>query len=402
MTSLPNRRRTTAVALAVTVSVSATSLLLTACGSSGAAKTSTPAAGSSTGAAKAADKGPAAVAITITDQGCAPSPATIPAGSVKFTVSNKNSGKVTEAELQDHGKMLGEKENLTPGLSGDFSLTLTAGTYQVYCPGAGTDTTDFTVTGSTAHSWKDDPELVAATTQYATWIDGEVAQLVPTTKAFTDAVRAGDIARAKLLYGAARIHYEAVEPTAEIWGDLDGRIDGRVDDAATPADFTGFHRLEQALWTAKSVKGMTPIANQLDADVTSLYTQVKTVAYQPAEIANGATDLVNEIQTSKVTGEEERYSHIDLLDFKGNLEGADEAVKVLLPTLQKKDPQLVSTIATRYAATAALLAKYAATPGYENSGYVDYSTVTTAQRRELSTAVDAYAEAVSKVAGEVA
>ena len=398
MNALPNRRLT-AVALAVTVS--ATGLLLTACGSS-SSKTSTPAAGASTGASQADAKGPAAVAITITDQGCAPSPAKIPAGAVKFTVTNKNSGKVTEAELQDHGKMLGEKENLTPGLSGDFSLTLTAGTYQVYCPGAGTDSTDFTVTGSTAHSWKDDPQLVAATTQYATWIDGEVAKLVPSTKAFTDAVRAGDIDKAKLLYGAARVHYEAVEPTAEIWGDLDARIDGRIDDAATPADFTGFHRLEQALWTTKSLKGMTPIANQLDTDVNSLYTQVKTVAYQPAEIANGATDLVNEIQTSKVTGEEERYSHIDLLDFKGNLEGANEAVQVLLPVLQKKDPELVTTIAQRYTATATLLAKYAATPGYENSGYVDYTKVTKDQRRELSAAVDAYAEAVSKVAGQVA
>jgi iron uptake system component EfeO len=397
VTSLPNRRLT-AVAMAATVS--ATGLLLTACGSSGT--TSTPAAGSSNGATKAAAAGPAAVAVTITDQGCAPSPAKIPAGSVKFTVTNKNSGKVTEAELQDRGKMLGEKENLTPGLSGDFSLTLTAGTYQVYCPGASTNSTTFTVTGSTAHSWKDDPTLVAATTQYATWIDAEVAQLVPTTKAFTDAVRSGDIAKAKLLYAAARVHYEAVEPTAEIWGDLDGRIDGRIDDAATPAAFTGFHRLEQALWATKSLKGMTPIANQLDADVNSLNTQVQTVAYQPAEIANGATDLVNEIQTSKVTGEEERYSHIDLLDFKGNLDGADEAVKVLLPALQKKDPQLVATIAARYTATATLLAKYAATPGYENSGYVNYSTVTTAQRRELSAAVDAYAEAVSKVAGQVA
>ena len=397
MTSLPNRRLT-AIALAATVS--ATGLLLTACGSSSTTKAAAPATGTSAGATKAA--GPAAVAITITDQGCAPSPAKVPAGPVKFTVANKDSGKVTEAELQDHGKMLGEKENLTPGLSGDFSLTLTAGTYQVYCPGAATKSTDLTVTGSTAHSWKDDPALVAATTQYATWIDGEVGKLVPTTKAFTDAVRAGDIARAKLLYGAARVHYEAVEPTAEIWGDLDGRIDGRVDDAATPADFTGFHRLEKALWTDKSLTGMTPIANQLDADVNSLYTQVKTVAYQPAEIANGATDLVNEIQTSKVTGEEERYSHIDLLDFKGNLEGADEAVQVLLPVLQKKDPELTATIATRYAATAALLAEYAATPGYENSGYVDYRTVTAEQRRALSAAVDAYAEAVSKVAGQVA
>ena len=208
--------------------------------------------------------------------------------------------------------------------------------------------------------------------------------------------------KAKIEYGKARVYYEAVEPTAEIWGDLDGRIDGRADDAATPEEFTGFHRLEQALWQKKSLKGTDKLADQLEADVNKLYSQVKTVAYQPAEIANGATDLVNEIQTSKITGEEERYSHIDLLDFHGNLQGADEAVHVLLPVLQAKDPKLAATIAERYQQTSAALAKYAATPGYDGSGYVDYRKVTPAQRRVLSQTVDAYAESVSKIAGEVA
>jgi iron uptake system component EfeO len=380
-------------------SVAAAGMLLTACGGSGSGASS---GGGATANGKDASQTTAKVAITITDQGCAPSPAKVPAGPVKFTVANKNSGKVTEAELQDHGRMLGEKENLTPGLSGDFSLTLTAGSYQVWCPGAAKAYSAFTVTGSTAHSWKDDPKLVAATQGYATWIDGQVKQLVAATGTFTDDVKAGDLAEAKVDYGKARIFYEAVEPTAEIWGDLDARIDGRVDDAPTPAQFTGFHRLEQAIWQKKSLKGTDKLAAQLDDDVKQLYSQVKTVEYQPAEIANGATDLVNEIQSSKITGEEERYSHIDLLDFKGNLEGADEAVRVLLPVLKAKDPQLADTIAQRYQATATALAKYAAKPGYLQTGYVDYATVTPAQRRVLSQTVDAYAEAVSKVAGVVA
>nr|WP_237555295.1 iron uptake system protein EfeO [Streptomyces sp. SID4948] len=278
------------------------------------------------------------VTITITDKDCAPSPATVPAGAVKFNVTNKDSAKVTEAELLDGGKMLGEKENLTPGLSGDFSLTLGAGTYQVYCPGAGTDKTAFTVTGSAAHSWKDDPALVAATKNYAAWIDSEVKQEVTATDAFTAAVKAGQTDQAKLLYGKARVYYERIEPTAEIWGDLDGRIDGRADDAATPDQFTGFHRIEQALWQKKSLAGMDKIADQLSADTHDLYSKVETVEYQPAEIANGATDLVNEIQSSKITGEEERYSHIDLLDFEGNLAGANEAVTVLLPVLKQNGP----------------------------------------------------------------
>ncbi len=391
--SSPSRRLT-----AMAATVAAAGMLLTACGGkdSGASSSGEGAAGKDTSATTSK------VAITITDGGCAPSPAKVSAGSVRFTVSNKDSGKVTEAELQDGGKMLGEKENLTPGLSGDFSLNLTAGKYRVYCPGAASAYSDFTVTGSTAHSWKDDPQLVAATHDYASWIDGQVKLLVSSTQTFTDDVKSGDLAKSRTDYGKARVYYERVEPTAEIWGDLDGRIDGRADDAARPADFTGFHRLEQAIFTKKSLKGTAALATQLNNDVKSLYAQVKTVEYQPAEIANGATDLVNEIQSSKITGEEERYSHIDLLDFQGNLDGANEAVAVLLPALKAKDPQLADTIAQRYRATSDALAKYAAKPGYLDSGYVDYSKVSDSDRRGLAQVVDAYAEAVSKVAGKVA
>ncbi|MEW1861378.1 iron uptake system protein EfeO [Streptomyces sp. NBC_00669] len=382
--------------LACAATVIAAGMLLTACGGDKGDK------GSSGTDAKAAGAKTSKVTITITDKGCAPSPAKAPAGTVKFTVANKNSAKVTEAELQDHGKMLGEKENLTPGLSGDFTLNLDKGTYSVYCPGASTNRSAFTVTGAVKKTWKDDPQLVAATQQYGTWIDGEVKQLVTTTAAFTAAVKAGKLDEAKTLYGKARVHYERIEPTAEIWGDLDGRIDGRADDAATPADFTGFHRIEQAIWQQKSLAGMGKLADQLNADVKSLNDQVPTVEYQPAVIANGATDLVNEIQSSKITGEEERYSHIDLLDFDGNLAGANEAVDVLMPTLKKKDPALAAEVTQRYQATAAALKKYAATPGYEDSGYVDYRKVTAAQRRTLSQTVDAYAESVSKIAGKIA
>jgi iron uptake system component EfeO len=372
-------------------------LLLTACGGG-----KDDSKGSAPVDAKNADARTTNVTISLSDKDCAPSPATAPAGTVEFTIGNKGSAKVTEAELLDGGKILGEKENVAPGLSGDFTLTLDAGTYQVYCPGAKTDKTAFTVTGTARKTWKDDPQLVAATGQYATWVTAEVKELVTGTDAFTAAVKAGRTDEAKVLYGKARIHYERIEPTAEIWGDIDGRIDGRADDAATPADFTGFHRIEQALWEKNSAAGLGSLADQLSADVHNLYAKVRNVEYQPAEIANGATDLVNEIQSSKITGEEERYSHIDLLDFDGNLAGANEAVNVLLPVLKLKDPTLAATVTQRYQQTADALKAFAATPGYESSGYVDYSKVTADQRRTLTQAVDAYAESVSKIAGKIA
>lgn len=58
----------------------------------------------------------------------------------------------------------------------------------------------------------------------------ETAQLVAGTKAFTDAIKAGDVEKAKSLYAPTRQHYERIEPIAELFSDLDGSIDAREDD----------------------------------------------------------------------------------------------------------------------------------------------------------------------------
>jgi iron uptake system component EfeO len=342
------------------------------------------------------------ITVNLTADGCQPSPATAKAGVIDFKVANKGADKVSEAELQNGGQMLGEQENLSPGLSGGFSLHLDGGDYQIYCPGATKDTFDFKVTGQSATSWKSNPALVKATQDYATWTISEVNQLVPATKTFTDAVIAGDMTTAETAYGAARVFYERIEPVAEIWGTLDADIDGRIDDAATPADFKGFHKIEQMLFQQHTLTGAAPIATELQANVVKLQQLVAKATYQPAEIANGATDLINEIQSSKVTGEEERYSHIDLLDFQGNLDGAMEAVDVLGPALQKSDPDLYQLIQDRDKAVETALQPYVQKPGYLGTGYVDYSTVTPDQRKSLSQAVNALAEEVSKVSEKVA
>ena len=53
----------------------------------------------------------------------------------------------------------------------------------------------------------------------------------------------------------------AIEPVAEAFGDLDPEIDARANDV--PADaWTGFHRLEKALWVDHSLAGMAPVADE--------------------------------------------------------------------------------------------------------------------------------------------
>ena len=52
------------------------------------------------------------------------------------------------------------------------------------------------------------------------------------------------MARAKRLYGPARVSYERIEPVAESFGDLDPAIDARVNDVEQGQRWTGFHRIE--------------------------------------------------------------------------------------------------------------------------------------------------------------
>jgi iron uptake system component EfeO len=358
--------------------------------------------GGSGGSGAAAPSEPTTeVKIALSDAGCEPTPASVPPGPVKFSITNSGSAKVTEAELQRDGKILGEKESLTPGLSGDFSLRLDGGGYSIYCPGGAKDTWTFTVTGGGgAPTAPADTSLAVATQGYHDYIVSEVDQLVSTTKTFTDGVRAGDAAKAKAAFAPARVHYEAVEPVAESFGDLDPDIDARIDDVPDPTRWTGFHRIEKALWVDNSLAGMAPLADKLDTDVNTLKTKVTAATYQPAQLANGAGELLNEVSTKKVTGEEDRYSHTDLWDFQANIDGARKCFELLRPALAAKNPELAQQLEARFTDVVSGLAQYKRGSG-DNAGYVDYSTVPQDQRRKLADAVNALAEPLSKVAGQV-
>jgi iron uptake system component EfeO len=358
-----------------------------------------------TGSGSAASGKATTVTIDLTPQGCAPKPARVPAGEVDFNVANKDAGAVSEAELRTSNlsKILGEQENLTPGLSGGFSLDIQPGSYKINCPGATQQHWAFTVTGkATGPSWQANSQLAGAVQSYSGYVDQNTAALVSHTQTFCQAVNAGNMSQAEVLYAQARIYYERIEPVAEIWGSLDTDIDGRWENPVTvPSQFIGFHKIEQLMWEDNTLAGAPKLCAGLVSNEQQLLTLVRAAQYNPLEMASGATDLINEAATSKITGEEERYSNTDLPVFQANVDGAMEVVGLLQPYLQQKDPGLLAQIRQRDAAVTTLLAKYKASPGYDDTGYVEYSTVLDTQRRQLSAATGALAESLSKLSVQV-
>jgi iron uptake system component EfeO len=368
-------------ALIAAAALGLVALFVAACGSSG----------------DDAPAGSKQLTFELTDEGCEPKQVTAPAGPIDFKVENGGTTKYSELEIVDGETILGERENITEGLSASFSLTLEEGEYIVRCDeGGGEGDGTLKVTGKL--KTKASPEVEEAIAGYRQYLIENTEELTARTKPFVAAVEAGDIAKAKKLYPEPRINYERIEPVAESFGDLDPRIDARENDVPK-SEFGGFHRIEKALWEEDTTNGMKPVAEGLQEDVEELEEKVNGVSLQAVQIANGANELLTEVSTSKITGEEERYSHIDLVDFKANVEGSQVAFEAVAPLMEKKNPKLVKEIEAEFEAV------YAALKPYETEvwpGFVLYTELNKADTRKLAQVIDTLAENLSLVPAQIA
>ena len=338
-------------------------------------------------------KGP--IAVEATDTACKVERTEAAAGTIQFTVRNTGS-KVNEFYVYGEGdQIMGEVENITPGLTRTFHVDVsTPGTYQTACKpgmkGKGIRAA-FTVTG-TAASQAPDAAMAAAVTEYQSFVSAQSDELLARTTDFVDLVKAGKVAEAKRAFPVARGPWERIEPVAESFGDLDPKIDGREDVVEEGLPFTGYHRLEKDLWVDGLKADSSAIADQLLADVKTIVEKAATAKFTALSIANGAKELLDEVATTKITGEEERYSHTDLADMKANLQGSQAALEVLRPVITERQPALVAALDQTFTAINQALDRHK--KGLE---YATLTEVSADDVKALTVALDALAEEVAKV-----
>ena len=350
----------------------------------------------------ASDKGAKGdIAVNATDDSCVISATKLDAGPTTFKVTNGGS-KVTEFYVYASGdRIVGEVENVGPGLSRNLVVDLAKGKYQGACkPGMVGDgiRKAITVSGKAAKSLSDSQELKAAATSYGRYVESQTGALITKTEEFVAAVKAGKVDEAKALFPIARTYWERIEPVAESFGDLDPETDGREPDVEPGADFTGWHRIEKQLWVSNNTVGMDKYADQLLANVKEIVKRSKTAPLTALELAQGSKGLLDEVATGKITGEEDEFSHTDLWDFKANIEGSEAAIASLRPVLLKQDKALVAQIDAASKALDTLLSTYQKADG----SWTFYDKLTKEQVKELSDAVAALSEPISKVAAVVA
>ncbi|GIH68391.1 iron uptake system protein EfeO [Sphaerimonospora thailandensis] len=339
------------------------------------------------------------IAVAATDTECKVATADLAAGTSTFTVTN-NGSKVTEFYVYAAGdRVMGEVENIVPGLTRDMVVELPPGMYEATCkPGMTGKGIRNPLKVSGEHKpLTDDAQLAEAVAGYKRYVKSQSDVLLVKTKEFADAVKAGDIDKAKQLYPVARTYWERIEPVAEIFGDLDPAIDARENDVAEGEEWTGFHRIEKDLWVKKNVSGDGPLADKLMADVTTIVEKANATELSPVQLANGAKELLDEVATGKITGEEDRYSHTDLWDFDANLQGSKAAVQALRPVLEERAPDLVKTLDAKFAAAEQALGRHRSGDGWQL-----HTELSKDDLRLLSDAINALSEPISKVAAVVA
>ena len=357
-----------------------------------------------------ASANPRALTVQATDTECQLSAVTAPSGNLTFSVTNGGS-KVTEFYLlaDDGLRIIGEIENIGPGLSRDLVLRAGPGEYFTACkPGMVGDgiRAAFSVSSSEEDSAPsgNDAELVEqANRSYQAYVKDQTEQLVTKTTTFVELYKTGKDEEARALYAPARVHWERIETVAESFGDLDPRMDIREADLEPGQEFTGWHRIEKDLWPARA-KGYEPLstadrakyADDLLANTNTLYDKTRDLTFTTDQIANGSRGLLDEVATGKVTGEEEYWSRTDLWDFQANVDGARVAFDGLRPILKTKDAELDTQIDAKFVALQGLLDSHRSGDGFKY-----YNELSAAEVKQLSDAVNALSEPLSQLAAAV-
>ena len=267
--------------------------------------------------------------------------------------------------------------------------------------GAGTSTVGTTTAPVTFDTTATDPAaLDQAMARIAEYARTQTSDSVAATVKLQAAIDAGSVARAKVAYAAARPYYERIEPLVALFPELDGKIDARED--AFPEGRQGpevdrlpSDRAGELPWTDEKIDADTKrLARLLVADSRRLDELMQDAEVTPEVVIPGVAELVDEVEESKITGEEERYSKLDLPTFLANLEGSRAFYAELEPLVEAKDPELEEQIDEAFDAAFAEVEALR-----EGGDFVAYDDLDDSQQRAIKQTIEALAEPLARVQG---
>jgi iron uptake system component EfeO len=340
------------------------------------------------------------VLVTIHPHSCEPNALSVPAGRASFRIVNR-SDRAVEWEILDGVLVVEERENIAPGLSQVINANLLPGDYAITCGLLSNPrgTLHVSPTAASDAAAKAKPSMVAFVgplSEFRVYLSTQSSALIKAVTALEQAIEAGDLGQAQALYVPARAAYQRIAPAAQRLAELDNTINARADyfeKREQDPGFTGFHRIEYALFQQRSLDGLTPVAQRLIADITTLKQQLLAQPLPPEQLVSLLVRNLNSMANVRASsGEEERYSHTDLNGFAANLDATRKVVDLLRPLLSKSAAELLPKI------DSAVTALDAELNGFKvNDGYASYDSVSAEQRKQIADKAKVLADALDGI-----
>ncbi|WP_017906881.1 iron uptake system protein EfeO [Pseudomonas asplenii] len=340
------------------------------------------------------------ITVNILAHSCDPNALTVPAGPNSFRIVNK-SDRAVEWEILEGVLVVEERENIAPGLSQVINANLAPGDYAITCGLLSNPrgTLHVTPTAASEAAAKARPSMTAfigPLSEFRVYLSTQGSALIKAVDALQQAIDAGDLSQAQALYVPARTAYQRLAPAAQRLSELDNGINARADyyeKREQDPGFGGFHRIEYGLFQQRSVDGLKPVAERLQADVTTLKQQLLAQSLPPEQLVSIVARSMRSIaDTRGSSGEEERYSHADLNGFAANLQATRKVIDLLRPLLVKSAADLLPKL------DSAAVALDAELNGLRSGdSYATYDTVGAEKRKQIADKAKALADALDGI-----
>jgi iron uptake system component EfeO len=123
---------------------------------------------------------------------------------------------------------------------------------------------------------------------------------------------------------------------------------------------------------------------------------IKTSKIETADFVTGVGELLEEAQTKKITGEEERWSDGSFPVLRANVEGAQQIFTLVRSELKKKDADLEGKIAQ---SLDKVLQQIDTLSPPNGASWTAFSTLTQAQKVDVKNKLEALAEPLVRMPG---
>ncbi len=357
--------------LAVAASA-ALAAVVTACGSSPVAKSSS------------------STAISFNDASCGGVWHLAKPGWHTFEITNDAEyGAEIDLTNPANGGVYDELQNIGPDTTAPMSLDVGSGKYAFVC-----EVEDFdpaigptvTVRGHAAGARAIVPitynDLVPLAKQYAQYTESGLQVLAKETTELAADVRSGNLAAAKRQWLTAHLQYETLGAAYDAFGNYDDEIDGRADAVGVNSpQWTGFYRLEYGLWHGQSVHELTSVADTLNTNVHQLLAWWPGQQIPLVDVGLRTHEILENALEFQLTGHDDYGSGTTLATTLANIQGTRYLLSLLHPLLATRDPQLPE-IYTGLNLLQSLIEK----ERLRNGWWVPVSALPTATRQDIDAA----------------